>query len=182
MKRIYNSSLFRTLSIFLLVFFVFKYQAFSQEKVSKIDQLIQAYHDYGQFSGTVLVAEGGKVIYKKGFGWANMEWNILNKPDTKFRLGSLTKQFTSMLILQLVKQGNIDLQGKLSDYLPYYRKDTGGKVTVHHLLTHISGIPSYTNLPNFFEEISRDPYPVEEFIKKFCSDKTVQRAQERVSK
>ena len=169
MKRIYNSSLFRTLSIFLLVFFVFKYQGFSQEKVSKIDQLIQAYHDYGQFSGTVLVAEGGKVIYKKGFGWANMEWNILNKPDTKFRLGSLTKQFTSMLILQLVKQGKIDLQGKLSDYLPYYRKDTGGKVTVHHLLTHISGIPSYTSLPNFFEEISRDPYPVEEFIKKFCS-------------
>ena len=141
----------------------------AQDKVSKIDALIQAYNDLGQFNGSVLVAEGGKVIYKKGFGLANREWNIPNKPDTKFRLGSITKQFTSMLILRLVEQGKIDLQGKLSEYLPYYRKDVGSQVTIHHLLTHSSGIPSYTSIPNFFEEISRDPYPVGDFIKKYCS-------------
>jgi len=143
--------------------------AVAQDKAEKIDGLIQLYHDYGRFNGTVLVAEGGKVIYEKGFGLAQMEWNIPNKPDVKFRLGSITKQFTSLLILQLVEQGKLSLEAKLSDALPYYRQDTGKKVTIHHLLTHSSGIPSYTSLPNFGEEISRDPYGVEEFVKKFCS-------------
>jgi CubicO group peptidase (beta-lactamase class C family) len=140
-----------------------------QKKADKIDGLMKLYSDFGQFNGTVLVAESGKIIYKKGFGLADMEWNIPNKPDTKFRLGSITKQFTSMLILQLVEEGKLILEGKLADYLPYYREDTGKKVSIHHLLTHTSGIPSYTNLPNFGREISRNPYPVEEFVKQFCS-------------
>jgi CubicO group peptidase (beta-lactamase class C family) len=143
--------------------------AIAQDKVNKIDGLMQLYFDYGRFNGTVLVAEGGKVIYKKGFGLAQMEWNIPNKPDTKFRLGSITKQFTSMLILQMAEAGKLSLDAKLSDLLPYYRQDTGKKVTVHHLLTHTSGIPSYTGLPNFMDEISRDPYGVEDFVKKYCS-------------
>jgi CubicO group peptidase (beta-lactamase class C family) len=118
----------------------------------------------------VLVAEGGKVIFKKAYGLADAEWDIPHKPDTKFRLGSITKQFTSMLIMQLLNEGKIALDGKPSDYLPYYRKDTGEKVTVHNLLVHNSGIPSYTSKPNFFQDISRDPYGVEEFVKKYCSD------------
>jgi CubicO group peptidase (beta-lactamase class C family) len=141
----------------------------AQDKAGKIDGLMKLYSDYGRFNGTVLVAENGQVIYKKGLGLADMEWHIPNKPDTKFRLGSITKQFTSMLILQLVEEGKISLEGKLSDTLPYYREDTGKKVTIHHLLTHTSGIPSYTNLPNFGREVSRNPYGVEEFVKKFCS-------------
>jgi hypothetical protein len=68
-----------------------------------------------------------------------------------------------------VNEGKISLDGTISDYLPYYRKDTGSKVTVHHLLIHNSGIPSYTN-SSFFEEVSRDPYGVKEFVKKYCSD------------
>jgi len=99
-----------------------------------------------------------------------MEWDIANRPNTKFRLGSITKQFTSMLIMQLVEEGKIQLNSKMTDYLPDYRKDTGNQVTVHHLLTHTSGIPSYTNLPNFFKDISRTPYTVDEFVQKFCSD------------
>src|SRR3972149_550101 len=141
----------------------------AQDKAGQIDGLMKLYSDYGQFNGTVLVAENGKIIYKKGLGLADMEWNIPNKPDTKFRLGSITKQFTSMLVLQLVEEGKLSLEGKLSDYLPYYREDTGKKVTIHHLLTHTSGIPSYTNLPNFGREVSRNPYQVEEFVKKYCS-------------
>ena len=164
-----DTGLFSVFFFGLLLFLSLQASVFAQVKVEKIEALVQTYHDYGQFNGTVLVAERGKVIYMKGFGLANREWNIPNKPDTKFRLGSITKQFTSMLILQLVEKGKLNIQGKLSDYLPYYRKDTGSKVTVHHLLTHSSGIPSYTGLPNFFEEISRDPYPVKEFVKKFCS-------------
>jgi CubicO group peptidase (beta-lactamase class C family) len=157
------------LSVIIIFLFTFQGAIFAQSKIDKIDELIQAYHDLGQFNGTALVAENGKVIYQKGFGMANIEWNIPNKPDTKFRLGSVTKQFTAMLILQLVAEGQIDLEGRLADYLPYYRKDVGEKVTVHHLLTHTSGIPSYTGLPNFFQDISRDPYGVDEFVQKYCS-------------
>jgi CubicO group peptidase (beta-lactamase class C family) len=169
MRQRWHLRVFSSVICIGLILVCLPFVTYAQEKISQIEILVQAYNDLGQFNGSVLVAESGKVIYKKGFGLANREWNIPNEPDTKFRLGSITKQFTSMLILQLVEQGKIDLQGKLSDYLPYYRKDTGSQVTIHHLLTHSSGIPSYTSIPNFIQDISRDPYPVEEFVKKYCS-------------
>ena len=141
----------------------------AQDKAVKIDELMKVYTSYKQFNGAVLVAENGKVIFKKGYGMANMEWNIPIETDTRFRLGSITKQFTSMLVLQLVQEGKIKLEGKLTDYLPDYRKDTGDRITIHQLLNHTSGIPSYTGLPNFFQDISRNPYSVSDFVKKFTS-------------
>jgi CubicO group peptidase (beta-lactamase class C family) len=141
----------------------------AQDKVAKIQEILSLAHKYGQFNGTALVAENGKIIYKGGFGMANIEWGIPNSPDTKFRLGSITKQFTAMLTLQLVDQGRIKLDGKISDYLPDFRKDIGEKVTIHHLLTHTSGIPSYTGQPGFFQGVSRNPYKVAEFVAKYTS-------------
>src|SRR2546425_10854572 len=83
----------------------------AQDKAAKIDELMRTYNSYRQFNGSVLVAENGKVIFKKGYGMANMEWNIPVETDTKFRLGSITKQFTSMLVLQFVQEGKIKLDG-----------------------------------------------------------------------
>lgn len=143
--------------------------AVAQDHTAKIQEVLALAHKYRQFNGSALVAENGKVIYKGAFGSANMEWNIPNTADTKFRLGSITKQFTATVILQLVEQGKIKLDAKLTDYLPEYRKDTGDKVTIHHLLTHTSGIPSYTSQPGFFENVSRNPYKVDEFVKKYAS-------------
>jgi len=160
------------LNIFALVLFgvlAFPGAAFAQDKAGKIDQLISLYNKYGQFNGSALVADNGKVIYQKGVGLANMEWNIPNTSETKFRLGSITKQFTATLILQLVEQGKIKLDGKLIDYLPDYRQDTGAKITIHNLLSHTSGIPSYTSLPGFFTNVSRNPFAVDDFIKKYAS-------------
>ena len=110
MKRSAFSIIFSVLLSLVFLLISVQLHAYSQDKISNIDALIQTYNDLGQFNGSVLVAESGKVIYKKGFGLANRECNIPNKPDTKFRLGSITKQFTSMLILQLAEQGKIDLQ------------------------------------------------------------------------
>lgn len=140
-----------------------------EDAAQKIDGLLKNYYDYGQFNGAVLVAEKGKVVYKKGFGMANMEWAIPVQTDTKFRIGSVTKQFTAALVLQLVDEGRIKLDGKLSDYLTDYRKDTGGKITIHQLLNHTSGIPSYTNQPDFYPNVSRNPYGVSDFVKKHAS-------------
>ncbi len=140
-----------------------------QSHAAKIQEVLTLANKYRIFNGSALVAENGKVTYKGAFGMANMEWGIPNAPDTKFRLGSITKQFTAVLVLQFVEQGKIKLDGKVSEYLPEYRKDIGDKVTVHHLLTHTSGIPSYTSQPGFFENVSRNPYKVGDFVKKHAS-------------
>lgn len=152
-----------------IVLLVSQLAAVAQDHAAKIQEVLTLANKYRQFNGSALVAENGKVIYKGAFGMANMEWNIPNTPETTFRLGSITKQFTATLTLQLVEQGKIKLDGKISDYLPDYRKDIGEKVTIHHLLTHTSGIPSYTGLPNFFENVSRNPYKVADFVKQYAS-------------
>ena len=139
------------------------------DNAAKIDKFMAQYADCCSFTGTVLVSDHDKVIFKKGYGLANREWNIPNTPDVKFRLGSITKQFTSMLIMQQVAKGSIKLDGHISDYLPYYRQETGSKVTISQLLSHTSGIPSYTDDPKFFADVSRNYYAVDDFVKKFCS-------------
>jgi CubicO group peptidase (beta-lactamase class C family) len=153
--------------LFMLLLLLLCNVTFSQSKADQIDQLISKYAEYGKFNGSVLVSDQGKIIYKKGFGMANMEWDIPNAPDTKHRLGSITKQFTAMLILQLAEAGKIDLQTPVTKYLPEYPKESGDKITIHHLLTHTSGIPNYTSFPKFFEDESRTPYTPDEFLKVF---------------
>lgn len=141
----------------------------AQSNADKIDELIKKYNEYRLFNGSALVADNDEVILKKGYGFANMEWDIMNAADTKFRLGSITKQFTAMLIMQLVENGKIKLEDKITDYLPYYRKDIGDKVTIEMLLTHTSGIPSYTSQPDFFQKVSKTYFAPDDFIKQYCS-------------
>ena len=148
---------------------LFTTHLFAASRAEKIDQLLGKYHALKQFNGSALVADANGVILEKGYGFANFEWQIPNTPDTRFRLGSITKQFTSMVILQLAAEGKIKLDEKLTTYLPDYRKDTGDRVTITHLLNHTSGIPSYTSLPGFFRDKSRDPYEVADFVKKYAS-------------
>ena len=153
--------------IFILFLVLISNISFAQTKVEQIEELLNTYEAYGKFNGSVLVSEQGEVIYKKGFGMANMEWDIPNKPNTKHRLGSITKQFTAMLILQLVAEGKLDLQAPITSYLPDYPKASGDLITIHHLLTHTSGIPNYTAFPKFMQDESRNPYSPEDFVKKF---------------
>jgi CubicO group peptidase (beta-lactamase class C family)/uncharacterized protein YneR len=153
---------------FYLLFFILSFTAgISQTKVDQLDELLDKYHETKKFNGSVLVADQGKIIYKKGFGMANMEWDIPNAGDTKHRLGSVTKQFTAMLILQLAAEGKIDLETPISTYLPDYPKDKADIITTHHLLTHTSGIPNYTAFPDFFAEKSQKYYTPDDFIKLF---------------
>jgi CubicO group peptidase (beta-lactamase class C family) len=159
----------RLLLVILLGQISFAYAGDAPGNAAKIDKLMLQYADCCLFTGTVLVSDHDKIIFKNGYGLANREWNIPNTPDVKFRLGSITKQFTSMLIMQQVAKGSIKLDAHLSDYLPYYRQDTGLKVTISQLLSHTSGIPSYTEEPKFFSDESRNYYAVDDFVKKFCS-------------
>lgn len=111
----------------------------------------------------------GNVVYKQAFGLANREWNNANTTDTKFRLASVSKPFCSILVLQLVEDGKLSLDDKISDWLPTYRKDTGETITIHHLLSHQSGINDFTASFNYRGSVSRLPFTKDEFIEKHCS-------------
>lgn len=138
-----------------------------ETKIKKIHDLVSACAEYGQFNGSVLVAEKGKILYKNGFGQANMEWDIPNQPDTKHRLASISKQFTAMLIVQLVAENKLKLDVPITSYLPDYPKTNGDKITIHHLLTHTSGIPNYTSFPNY-REIMHGPHSPMEIVNLFA--------------
>ncbi len=112
----------------------------SISKATKIEEIVRLYSDYGGFNGSVLVSYEGEVIYKNGFGFANMEWDIPNEVNTKFMIASITKQFTALLILQLVAENKLELHKPISIYLPDYPKENGNQITIHHLLTHSSGL------------------------------------------
>ena len=109
-------------------------------KAAKIEEIIQLYTDYGGFNGSALVSFEGEIIYQNGFGFANMEWDIPNTVESKFRIASITKPFTAILIMQLVANNTLELNAPISNYLPDYPKENGDKITIHHLLTHSSGI------------------------------------------
>jgi CubicO group peptidase (beta-lactamase class C family) len=118
------------------------------QDVSRMDQVVQSYVSDKKFMGSVLVARGGEVLLSKGYGSANLEWNIPNSPATKFRLGSVTKQFTAASILLLEERGKL----KTDDPVKKFMADAPtawDKVTIFHLLTHTSGIPSFTGFPDY---------------------------------
>jgi CubicO group peptidase (beta-lactamase class C family) len=126
-------------------------RSFTQTKAKRIDELLTLYHKYGQFNGVVLVGERGHVVYERAFGQANLEWGIPNTLDTKFEIASMTKPMTALVIMQLVEEGKIRLDGKVSDYIPYYPRETGTKITVDQLLNHTSGLQqdiAFSDNPN----------------------------------
>src|SRR5688572_21735003 len=118
------------------------------QDVARMEQLVQARVDDKSFMGVVLVARGDQVILSKGYGSANLEWNIPNTPSTKFRLGSITKQFTAAAILLLAERGKLALEDPIKKHWPN-APTTWGDITVFQLLTHTSGIANFTSGPDF---------------------------------
>src|SRR6266852_5173544 len=124
----------RSLRLALLVFTLVTF-ARAQDFATQADAYITALAQQNKFSGTVLAAKDGKPLFRRGYLLANREWNIPNAPDTKFRLGSITKQFTATAILELAEQGKLKLDDPISKYYAA-APASWSKVTIHHLLTH----------------------------------------------
>jgi CubicO group peptidase (beta-lactamase class C family) len=114
----------------------------------RMDQVTRYYVDIRQFMGSVLVARGDEVLFGKTYGSANLEWNVAHTLDSKFRIGSITKQFTAAAILLLEERGKLKLDDPIGNYYPE-APAAWEKVTLRHLLGHTSGIPNYTNTPDF---------------------------------
>ena len=139
--------------------YIFIFICFSAIKVSGQNQfrLIDSLLNYAarqfNFNGVVLVAQKNHIVYEKTLGKANIEWDIKHEKNSKFRLGSISKQFTAFMILQLCEQGKLSVNDKLSNYFDAFKNTGKTAITINHLLTHTSGLADYTNLRNFNETV-----------------------------
>jgi CubicO group peptidase (beta-lactamase class C family) len=115
---------------------------------ARLDQIANSYTPNNAFMGTVLVVEGDQIILDKAYGMASLEWQVPNSTDTKFRIGSITKQFTSTLILLLQQDGKLNINDPVSKYMPD-SPPAWAKITLANLLGHTSGIPSFTGFKEF---------------------------------
>ncbi len=165
-----RSSLKIKLLLLLLAFFTLSTRAVNraESKREKIAEIITAANARGDFNGVALIAVGDRIIYKNAVGLASREWKIPFSVNTKMRFCSVTKQFTTMLIMQLVADGKLSLDKTISDYLPEYRKETGGKIHLRDLLNSSSGLPTFDDSA-FYQSDDEQLRDVNFVVKKYLS-------------
>jgi len=127
--------------------------SFSADKAANalpdaMDAYMQARVKANDFSGTVLVARKGNILLSRGYGEANREWQVPSSPTTRFRIGSITKQFTATLIMQLQERHRLQVADPVCQYLDPC-PEAWKSITIRHLLSHTAGIPNYTDEPDF---------------------------------
>ncbi|MFV1988361.1 MAG: serine hydrolase [Gemmatimonadota bacterium] len=115
----------------------------AQSRAERAGRFLEAHHELGLFNGAALVVDGGEVLFRGAFGFAVLDGEP-NKVSTRFRIASITKQFTAAVVMRLAEKGQIRLDAPVREYIPEYPAPQGDVITIHHLLTHTSGIPSYT--------------------------------------
>ena len=131
---------------------------------AEIDAYIEPFVKAAGFSGTLLIAKGGEVLVNKGYGMANYEWDVPNTPKTIFQIASVSKSFTAAAIMILEERGLLSIDDPLAKFIPDY--PSGDRITVHHLLTHTSGIPNVNEFPDY-DRKSRFPITLEQIIAMF---------------
>ncbi len=142
---------------------------YPQSLQTRIDNLVNEYAADHQFMGCVLVAEKGEVVFVKGYGLADVERNIPNTPETKFMIGSITKQFTAMLVTQLAEKGKLKLDNTISDFVPGFPKDIGDKITIEMLLCHSSGLIFPEGIEKYYYASTKEEY-LQEYLKQLSEE------------
>lgn len=158
----------QTLSLFLLCTTLFALGQVTKPG-NKFNAIVNNYATKG-FSGSVLVADNGKIVYTKHIGLANRQDKIIITAASKFKICSITKTFTATIILQLMEEGKIELTKTIGTYLPEYSGEAKDKVNIHQLLTYSSGIE---NIDQSSEAMYALQQPIDTIIKKYCSGKLV---------
>ena len=133
--------------------------------VARMERAIDLRVSTGQFMGAVLVAKEGKILINKGYGTANLDWTVPDSPTTKFRLGSVTKQFTAACILLLEQRGKLKIEDPIKKYVPD-APAAWDQITIFNLLTHTSGIPNFTEFPDY-RTTEGTPTTPEELVARF---------------
>jgi CubicO group peptidase (beta-lactamase class C family) len=146
---------------FVSITVFFTINAFSQPLPEKLEKYMEALNKYSGFNGAVLVAKNGQVLLEKGYGIRNASANVEHDEKSVFQIGSVTKQFTAIVILKLEQEGKLSVKDKLSKYFPQYQH--AAKITIENLLNHVSGVYSYTNDRNFMQNRVTENLPQEAF-------------------
>jgi CubicO group peptidase (beta-lactamase class C family) len=142
-------------------------------------EFIAGYAKQHQFNGTVLIERKGEVQLVSSFGLANIAFGVPDSRDTEYKIASITKLFTSVLILQLYEQGKLDLHATIATYLPQYAGEAANKVTIHQLLNHTSGIYNMDQVKSMQQALEggvppyQFPYTSDQMLEKFASGKLV---------
>lgn len=137
--------------------------------VSEIDAMLTAAYPADEPGAAVIVVKDGDTMFRKAYGMANLELDVPLEPDMIFRIGSITKQFSAAAILLLEQEGKLSIQDPITKYLPGYPTH-GHTITIEHLLTHTSGIHSYTNTPGYMGNPVRSDLSTEELVEVFADD------------
>ncbi len=137
----------------------------AQDLLPKFEEYAQAAAKAEGFSGAILVARDGKVIVSKGYGMADVENDVPNTAETRFRIGSITKQFTAASVLLLQERGKLSVQDSICKHVAPC-PEAWQPVRLHHLLSHTAGVPDFTGFPDY-QKTMRDPAPVESLITRF---------------
>jgi CubicO group peptidase (beta-lactamase class C family) len=135
----------------------------AQTTAEKLEEYMDATYKAKLFNGVVLAARNDSILLAKGYGWRDYENRIPHDTNSIFRIASVTKPFTAVVILYLQEHGQLKLTDNVSKYFPEYK--FGGKITIKNLLTHTSGIIEYSNQDKFFEELAYKPYTQKDFWK-----------------
>ncbi|MFC4476745.1 serine hydrolase domain-containing protein [Flavobacterium chungangensis] len=142
-----------------IVLFIMAFSGLSAQNLeTKIDSLITSKFKPENPGAVFLAVKNGKVIYRKAFGMADLEMNVKMKPEFVFEIGSMTKQFTAVSILMLAEQGKLKLNDEITKFIPDYPTN-GNRITLHHLLTHTSGIKDFTSMKSIKDIARRDLEP-----------------------
>jgi CubicO group peptidase (beta-lactamase class C family) len=120
----------------------------ANEAVADLASYMEACVKVEKFNGSVLVCKDNETVLKSGYGMANFEHDISNTPNTKFRIGSITKQFTAMAVMLLEERGKLKVKDCITKYITD-APQAWDALTIHHLLTHTSGVPSFTSMPEY---------------------------------
>jgi CubicO group peptidase (beta-lactamase class C family) len=136
---------------------------------NKLRNYMDSYTEQWPINVAVRVAKGEKVLYNQAFGLANIQHQVENKVETKFWLASITKLFTATAIMILQERGLLNTMDAINSYLPEY-PEFDGRISIHHLLTHTSGIINYNEIPEWDEKVKRLFYQEADFIALFKNE------------
>lgn len=169
----------RLLIASMLVLIISSSATLAESQIQRFKNTIREHVRKHDFHGTILVQYKNRQIYQQSFGLADRTFHIPVKNDTKFKIASITKVFTAVVILQLYEQGKLDLQATIKTYLPEYTGEGADKVTIHNLLNHTSGIENFDTVKSYEEAVQKGmevyqlPHTSADLLARYASGKLV---------
>ncbi|WP_051604341.1 serine hydrolase domain-containing protein [Flavobacterium sasangense] len=155
----------------LLLLFAFSSFTFAQDKFTRMDSLLNYLHENNKFMGSLTIREGENVVFNKAYGYADIEKNIKADRFTRYKIGSISKTFTAVMVMQLIEEKKLTLQTKLNRFYPKVKN--ADKISIYDLLHHRTGIVDYINQDSTFHKVLDKKHSKEDILKVITSYKPV---------